>query len=310
MSPSNVRVPASVCCSHPPARFSTARRTSTTNRDPPHPLSVYGKTKAEAERVIQKIVPDAAIVRLSLVLGYSPHSVERMPCSISSKPAIRQGNRHRIAPGGRISQRDRCRTLTQWILELALSRKQAASSISAPPMRCRDSRLSPLGGGHGLRERSGHRAGCAAPDRAPRGRRHLLVPARIREFSSVPVPSCMQAIERCVMSLSTSLPKAVHELEFSHGSIYGPEEAAAVAACSGRFSAVVRPPRQEFRNSLRRVLWGPLRSRRHLGYSRTRPRARRRRRRSRRRGHHHADHLDLHRECRREARREGGLRRR
>src|SRR5580698_10433565 len=29
---------------------------------------------------------------------------------------------------------------------------------------------------------------------------------------------------------SVSLPKAVHELEFSHGSIYGPEEAEAVAA--------------------------------------------------------------------------------
>src|SRR5271170_59541 len=39
--------------------------------DPPSPLSVYGKTKADAEHIIQQILPDAAIVRLSTALGYS-----------------------------------------------------------------------------------------------------------------------------------------------------------------------------------------------------------------------------------------------
>jgi dTDP-4-dehydrorhamnose reductase len=39
--------------------------------DPPTPLNWYGETKARAERAIAELLPSAAIVRLSLVLGFS-----------------------------------------------------------------------------------------------------------------------------------------------------------------------------------------------------------------------------------------------
>ena len=39
--------------------------------DPPHPLSVYGQTKVEAEKAIKAILPAANIVRPALVLGFS-----------------------------------------------------------------------------------------------------------------------------------------------------------------------------------------------------------------------------------------------
>ena len=40
--------------------------------DPPNPISVYGKTKLEAERLVTMLCPDAAIGRTSTLFGHAP----------------------------------------------------------------------------------------------------------------------------------------------------------------------------------------------------------------------------------------------
>jgi len=39
-------------------------------------------------------------------------------------------------------------------------------------------------------------------NRAPRGRRHMLRPARIAEFSRLPVPTCHQSLERSIHAVT------------------------------------------------------------------------------------------------------------
>ena len=40
--------------------------------DPPNPVTAYGQAKAEAERIVAELCPQAAIVRTSLIYGFNP----------------------------------------------------------------------------------------------------------------------------------------------------------------------------------------------------------------------------------------------
>jgi len=40
--------------------------------DPPNPVTAYGRAKAEAERIVAALCPQAAIVRTSLIYGFNP----------------------------------------------------------------------------------------------------------------------------------------------------------------------------------------------------------------------------------------------
>ena len=164
--------------------------------DSPHPLSIYGITKAEAERVIQRIIPDAAIVSL-LVLGYSPHGGTNALLD-KLESAFRQGNPI-YAPADEYRNAIDAGTLMQWILDLAYEPKaKGIFHLGASDAMSRFEIVRHLAEAMGYGKDLVIAQNDVAPDRAPRGRRHMLVPARIQQFSGVPVPTCMHAIERCV----------------------------------------------------------------------------------------------------------------
>jgi dTDP-4-dehydrorhamnose reductase len=163
----------------------------------PNPLSVYGKTKAEAELAIQKLVPGAAIVRLSLALGFSPHGGTNALLD-KLEWAFRRGNPI-YAPADEFRNAIDADTLTQWMLDLAHSPgAQGIFHLGASDAMSRYEITRRLAEAMGFPPNLVVAQKSVALDRAPRGRRHLLVPSRIRQFSAIAVPSCGQAIERCV----------------------------------------------------------------------------------------------------------------
>jgi dTDP-4-dehydrorhamnose reductase len=163
--------------------------------DPPHPLSVYGKTKAEAERIILELVPNAAIVRLSLVLGHSPHGGTN--ALLDKLQSAFRAARPVYAPPDEYRNAIDAETLTSWILDLACARERTGIfHLGSSDAMSRYEIV------RHLAEAMGYSNDLVIPqnalaDRAPRGRIHMLLPTRIQECSSVPVPSCLQVIERC-----------------------------------------------------------------------------------------------------------------
>jgi dTDP-4-dehydrorhamnose reductase len=164
----------------------------------PKPLSVYGKTKAEAEHVIRKLVPDAAIVRLSLALGFSPHGGTNALLD-KLESAFREGNSI-YAPADESRNAIDAQTLTQWILDLAHAPgARGIFHLGASDAMSRYEITRRLAEAMGFPQNLVVAQDGLALDRAPRGRRHLLVPTRIQQFSAIAVPTCAQAIERCVL---------------------------------------------------------------------------------------------------------------
>jgi dTDP-4-dehydrorhamnose reductase len=163
----------------------------------PNPISVYGASKATAENIIASLLPDAVIVRLSLVLGFPLRAatnslVERLRLSFEAGTAVQAPvDEHRNAID--------VETVARWMLDLAANPQAHGifhlGSLDALP------RYEIV---RGLARAMGYPQDLVIPQdgprpgRAPRGRYELLAPVRIGEFSSIPVPSCRQAIERCV----------------------------------------------------------------------------------------------------------------
>lgn len=164
--------------------------------DPPSPLSVYGKTKAEAEQAIQATLPSAAIARLSLVLGHSPHRgtnalLDKIESDFRKHTPV-------FAPAGEARNAIDAGTVTRWLLDLAhaydasgIFHLGSSDAMSRYDLVCH------------LAQAMGYAQDLVIPHgsvkhRAPRGRRHMLIPERIRQFSTFPIPTCIQAIERCV----------------------------------------------------------------------------------------------------------------
>lgn len=168
----------------------------------PTPLSVYGSTKAEAEKAIAALIPDAIVVRLSLLLGLPVHPgtnslTERLRNAFQRAEPIR-------APAHEYRNAIDATTAARWMLDLAA----APQARGVFHLGASDA-LSRYEIAVALATALGYPADLVTPedarprpDRAPRGRHHLLIPERIAQFSSVPVPTCREAIERCVHALT------------------------------------------------------------------------------------------------------------
>jgi dTDP-4-dehydrorhamnose reductase len=167
----------------------------------PNPLSVYGKSKTEAERIVAAECPGAIVVRLSLVLGagLSPGTnswLDKLRCKLATAQPV-------TAPLEEYRNAIDVETAAQWILDLAAA--PAAHGIfhlGSADALSRFEIARHLALAWGYPEDLVTAANGEMPNRAPRGRRHMLRPARIATFSSVPVPTCVQSLERCVHALA------------------------------------------------------------------------------------------------------------
>lgn len=163
--------------------------------DPVSPLSVYGRTKAGAEKAIAAALPSAIIVRLALVLGYglrrgTNSMLDTLAASLQAgrKVAVPTYERRNPIDAG---------TLCEFILDLA-ARPEARGifHLGATDSMSRYSLVARLA------EKMGYSPGLVTPQhepmpgRAPRGLDHFLISDRIRRLCRRPIPNCEQVIER------------------------------------------------------------------------------------------------------------------
>jgi dTDP-4-dehydrorhamnose reductase len=83
--------------------------------DIPNPINYYGRTKAEAEKAVLEVCPSAAIIRISLVLGFPITTGNSFFANLESK--LREGNEI-LCPLDEIRTPVDVITLSECVLEL------------------------------------------------------------------------------------------------------------------------------------------------------------------------------------------------
>jgi dTDP-4-dehydrorhamnose reductase len=171
------------------------RKHGYTEEDPVSPVSVYGETKAMAEKSVLALGSSAIVVRIALAIGFAPHS---------GTNSLLDNLKKRWASGQVIAlpvheQRNPIDAVTasQFILELL--KKKTAYGIfhvgCASPITRYDL-------GFKLASRMGYPGKvepqwAPIPGRAPRGPDHYLLTDKLQAVSAIPIPTCEQVIERC-----------------------------------------------------------------------------------------------------------------
>jgi dTDP-4-dehydrorhamnose reductase len=164
--------------------------------DLPAPLSVYGRSKAEAEAIVRGLMSHAVVVRFAQVIGFpvSPGTNSMV------ESLFRQWKAGKPTPLSTTEERNplHVQSLSEAILRLLGDEKAhgtyhlgAGDSISRYAL---GKRLAKLGGfpEHMVEVQNG-----AVADRAPRGRDHFLLTEKYERRFGVQSPSCEQEIARC-----------------------------------------------------------------------------------------------------------------
>jgi dTDP-4-dehydrorhamnose reductase len=162
----------------------------------PSPVNVYGESKVQAEALVRGLLPEAVIVRLSLVLGFPLRAgtnalLEKLRARFQSGTPVR-------TPTGEYRNAIDVDSVALWMLDLAAApHARGVFHLGSSDALSRYEIVRELARTMGFRPELVVAGDEPRPDRAPRGRHELLLPTRIREFSDHPVPTCRQAIERC-----------------------------------------------------------------------------------------------------------------
>ncbi|MCE5308678.1 MAG: SDR family oxidoreductase [Acidobacteriales bacterium] len=163
--------------------------------DAPTPVSVYGRTKAEAEQRVAKLMPGAAIVRPALVVGRGLRPgtnalLDKLETKFSAGRTV-------VAPTYELRNPIDVYTLCEFLLELAARPElQGIFHIGATESISRFDLVTLYA------ERLGYSRDLVVPQtapipgRAPRGLDHFLLCERSRTVWSRPVPSLEETIER------------------------------------------------------------------------------------------------------------------
>jgi dTDP-4-dehydrorhamnose reductase len=172
--------------------------------DSPSPVSFYGETKVRAEAGIQEILPAAAIIRISLVLGFSSHPgtnsmLNRLWSLLKAGTSVAaplEEYRNPIDTG----------TLNQFLLDLA-GRPQATGifNLGSADSISRYDLMRRLAHSWNYPESLVQPSKESHPDRAPRGRDHFLISDKISRVCGIPIPDCEQVIERCLRATTQGL---------------------------------------------------------------------------------------------------------
>jgi dTDP-4-dehydrorhamnose reductase len=165
--------------------------------DPPTPCNWYGDTKARAEREIAARLPNAAIVRLSLVLGRSAlpggnSYLEKVSGNLAAGNDI-------ISPTYEFRNPIDVGTLCQMLLELVQNENASGVIHTGASDKMSRYELAKLIA-KGLRadERLIVAQEQPVAGRAPRGRDTFLATERLRELCQTPVPTCAEVVERAL----------------------------------------------------------------------------------------------------------------
>lgn len=178
------------------------RRHGYVENDPPTPVSIYGETKARAEGIVTRTLPFATIVRLSLVLGFGFSAgtnslLDKLVASFRAHRRIAVADEYRNP----IDVETLCRFLliladcpeTHGIYHLGSSDSLSRYDLVTGIARCMNAPESLV-----IRQTG------PIPNRAPRGRDHLLISAKIAAACGAPIPSNEEVIERCLNAVTES----------------------------------------------------------------------------------------------------------
>lgn len=176
------------------------RKHGYTEECPVSPVSVYGHTKAEAEKVVLALSLSAIVVRLSLVLGFG---------NSFGTNSLMDKLKERWASGETVAlpvfeQRNPIDAVTASRFILELLRKPDVSGIFH--IGCTNS-VTRHHLGLKLASRMGYSGQVSEQlepprGRAPRGPDHYLLTDKLRRTCQTSVPSCDQVIERCFDGLA------------------------------------------------------------------------------------------------------------
>ena len=211
--------------------------------DPPTPPNWYGHTKALAERAIVDLLPSAAIVRLSLVLGTSALAggnsyLEKVIGNLRAGNPI-------ISPTYEFRNPIDVGTLCEFLRELTSHRDAAGIfHVGASDKMSRFDIARSIARRLGCDEALIVAQQAPVPGRAPRGRDDFLVTDRVRALCRTSVPTCGQVIERAVAQVSSARPSHRDCLDSNSQSTKPPARmgaggfAVCASLCAGRDTTV------------------------------------------------------------------------
>jgi dTDP-4-dehydrorhamnose reductase len=165
--------------------------------DLPTPLNWYGQTKARAEAAISELLPSAAIVRLSLVLGYGAQSggnsyLEKVTGNLQAGNQI-------ISPTYEFRNPIDVATLCEFFAELTPNRAATGIfQIGASDKMSRYDLALAIARRLGADPQLIVAQTAPVPGRAPRGLDDFMVTDRLRQVCRTAVPTCQQVIERAI----------------------------------------------------------------------------------------------------------------
>jgi len=171
--------------------------------DPPSPVSVYGRTKARAERVVADILPGAVVIRLSLVLGLAPHAGTN--AMVNKLLAAWKAGRRVQAPVQESRNAIDAATLASVLLEMAAGDElRGIYHAGATNALSRFEIARRLALAFGYPEELIEPQANAASGRAPRGLCEYLRTEKLAGICRTRIPTCEEAIERCAQASSQS----------------------------------------------------------------------------------------------------------
>ncbi|MGE5557463.1 MAG: SDR family oxidoreductase [Bacillota bacterium] len=171
--------------------------------DLPAPVNFYGRTKMEAEKVVLAACPSAAVIRISLILGYSPEGRRKNFLDVISGK-LKSGEEI-LCPVEEVRTPLDVYTLAECILELAANRFQGIMHLGAT------SAASRFDLARRIAENSGYPADSIrrqvrdseGGNRAPRHKNGVLDVAKARRILYTPLPSAEEAVRRALKEEKT-----------------------------------------------------------------------------------------------------------
>jgi dTDP-4-dehydrorhamnose reductase len=174
-----------------------------TEDDLPNPVSVYGQTKLEAERVIGEILPSTVVLRPALVLGYSGGEgtnalLNKWADSWNKRKPVRVPVEEYRNP---IDASTLARIILFFVAQRALSGIYHVGALdSASRYQIAQKVAKSLGHPLSLVVPQTD----SPPDRAPRGRDHFLLTDRIRRVCPITLSTTEEVIRRSLNELAES----------------------------------------------------------------------------------------------------------
>ena len=171
--------------------------------DPVCPVSWYGETKARGENEVLALLPSAVVIRFALAVGLSKRSGTNSMTDnlIESLKSGKQTTAPAIEIRNILDPETLCKKMMTLVTTPAA---EGIFHLGASDTISRYDLCVKIAEGLGFESRLISPQNEPVPGRAPRGKNHFLISEKLSRFSSNPLPTCENVIERCIHAASQS----------------------------------------------------------------------------------------------------------